>query len=111
MQFLTRNADTFPPMPSSVVKNTRVERTLGRHLQARIALVTINANQCRTVLSLVISQRHALKLQVTANMATATGIALHVRWAVAKDFALLADAFPPMSASIVQDIAVKLDNG
>ena len=110
MELLTRNADAFSLMRSSIVKNFRVERSLRRHLQARIALVAINANQSCSMVSPIVSHRHALKLQVTANMATATGIALHVRWSVAKDFALLADAFPPMSSSVIQDILVELDN-
>ena len=110
MELLTRNADALSLMRSSIVKNFRVERTLGRHLQARIALVAINANQCRTMLSLKVSQEHCVKLQVTANMATATGIVVHISGAVAKDFAWLADAFPPILAGIIQDMSVKFDN-
>ena len=110
MELLTRNADAFPPTRCSLVQNFRVERSLRRHLQARIALAAINANQCRTMLPLKVSQEHFVKLQVTANMATATGIVVHISEAVAKDFALLADAFPPILAGIIQDMSVKLDN-
>ena len=62
------------------------------------------------MLPLKVSQEHFVKLEMSANMATATGIALHVRWAISKDFALLADAFPPISSSIIQDTFVKLIN-
>ena len=110
MQFLTRHADALSVMVCSMVQNFRVERTLGRDLQAGIALVAINANQCRTMLPLKVIQEHFVKLQVTANMATATGIVVHISGAITKHLAWFANAPPPMSSSMIQDIAIKLDN-
>ena len=47
---------------------------------------------------------------MSANMATTTGIVVHISGAITEHLAWFADASPPMSASIVQDIAVKFDN-